>query len=575
MALASLLASGLALRTPAVLGPRRGGARSRIRACALTEAEELASEAVPEQWVALAMRERYPILRDISSSILTRRTLEEAELALKVEEDFRADPSLFADIDFEQLVARIESDRSPENRERLQQVMTEEEFADVNARWTQVVGDLEALLPTYSSDRRNITSGVAAAVPKIKRVIEKAREIPLTVELPSPDQVMEDVDVGAVMQESKNVATGLRNVWSRINGRGVREEDLQELQKEAKALLQLRAEATKLRASIRLVQRQKELKASFLIKTNDNDFLEQTLMADVSIARLEKELSLKVAFLEMERIFITLESELRASSTLVDQLLSVVERYGAMETSLRGMVVEAAEGRHSAIDMEELARLEADVGDILLQLGLQMPEQEKISWARTRDNLVLTFKKTQQGLIFYGRGVQLIGQDLQLMVNMLVRAVLQGYTLRSREVRLLRRILKDLVTLVPFVIILIIPLSPLGHVLVFSFIQRFFPDFFPSAFTESRQQLMSMYSSITTPASEAALGQPGAASAAAVAGATAATASATAALSDEVDGSEGDGTIAVVQPGDSATVEERSGSSSSGLFSPSQPDDGE
>ena len=43
-------------------------------------------------------------------------------------------------------------------------------------------------------------------------------------------------------------------------------------------------------------------------------------MADVSIMRLERELSLKVAFLEMERIFITLESELLASSTLVDQV---------------------------------------------------------------------------------------------------------------------------------------------------------------------------------------------------------------------------------------------------------------
>ena len=473
MALASILASALALRAPALYAPRRSGARSRIRACAITDAEEqgVASAAAPEQWVALAMRERYPILRDISSSILTRRTLEEAELALKVEEDFRNDPSLFADIDFEQLIARIETDRSPENRARLKEVMTEAEFANVTARWGRVAGELEALLPTYSSDQRNITSGVAAAVPKIKRVIEKAREIPLTVDLPSPDLV-QDVDVGAVMQESKNVATGLRNVWSRINGRGVREEDLQELQKEAQALLQLRAEATKLRASIRLVQRQKELKASFLIKTNDNDFLEQTLMADVSIARLEKELSLKVAFLEMERIFITLESELRASSTLVDQLLSVVERYGSMEASLRTMVVEAAEGRHSAIDMDELAMLEADVGDILLQLGLkEVTEQEKISWARTRDNAVLTLKKTQQGLVFYWRGVQLIGQDLQLAANMLVRAVLQGYTLRSREVRLLRRILKDLVTLVPFVIILIIPLSPLGHVLVFSFIQ--------------------------------------------------------------------------------------------------------
>ena len=59
--------------------------------------------------------------------------------------------------------------------------------------------------------------------------------------------------------------------------------------------------------------------------------------------------------------------------------------------------------------------------------------------------------------------------------------------------KLLRRILKDLVTLVPFVVILIIPLSPLGHVLVFTFIQRFFPDFFPSCYTERRQNLVKLY----------------------------------------------------------------------------------
>lgn len=68
--------------------------------------------------------------------------------------------------------------------------------------------------------------------------------------------------------------------------------------------------------------------------------------------------------------------------------------------------------------------------------------------------------------------------------------------------KLLRRIAKDLLTIVPFVVILIIPLTPLGHVLVFSFIQRFFPDFFPSQFTESRQNIMSMYSSITSPGVE-------------------------------------------------------------------------
>jgi hypothetical protein len=40
---------------------------------------------------------------------------------------------------------------------------------------------------------------------------------------------------------------------------------------------------------------------------------------------------------------------------------------------------------------------------------------------------------------------------------------------------------------------LIIPLSPVGHVLVFGAIQRFFPGFFPSCFTEQRQNLLQLY----------------------------------------------------------------------------------
>ena len=55
------------------------------------------------------------------------------------------------------------------------------------------------------------------------------------------------------------------------------------------------------------------------------------------------------------------------------------------------------------------------------------------------------------------------------------------------------RTFKDIVTFIPFVIILLIPLSPIGHVLVFGAIQRFFPDFFPSCFTEQRQNLLQLY----------------------------------------------------------------------------------
>ena len=58
-----------------------------------------------------------------------------------------------------------------------------------------------------------------------------------------------------------------------------------------------------------------------------------------------------------------------------------------------------------------------------------------------------------------------------------------------------RRTFKDIITFIPVVIILIIPLSPVGHVLVFGAIQRFFPDFFPSCFSEQRQNLLELYES--------------------------------------------------------------------------------
>lgn len=66
---------------------------------------------------------------------------------------------------------------------------------------------------------------------------------------------------------------------------------------------------------------------------------------------------------------------------------------------------------------------------------------------------------------------------------------------RSLILFLGRRTVKDLFTFIPVIIIWIIPLTPVGHVLVFGAIQRFFPDFFPSCFTEQRQNLLQLYES--------------------------------------------------------------------------------
>ena len=68
--------------------------------------------------------------------------------------------------------------------------------------------------------------------------------------------------------------------------------------------------ATKLRAGIRLVQRQKELKSAYLIRFGESaELLSETLRADDSISKLQKELGLKAALLEMERIFLSASRE--------------------------------------------------------------------------------------------------------------------------------------------------------------------------------------------------------------------------------------------------------------------------
>jgi hypothetical protein len=70
-------------------------------------------------------------------------------------------------------------------------------------------------------------------------------------------------------------------------------------------------------------------------------------------------------------------------------------------------------------------------------------------------------------------------------------------------VQALRRTVKDLFTFVPFAIILIIPLTPVGHVLIFGFIQRYFPDFFPSQFNTRRQDMVKRYEELRQQLSKA------------------------------------------------------------------------
>lgn len=153
---------------------------------------------------------------------------------------------------------------------------------------------------------------------------------------------------------------------------------------------------------------------------------------------------------------------------------------------------------------EELRALEVKVEEFALDLGLEVDggeRKEKVvtSLQRALSQLERTTDKVATGIDFYVKGGRLLWQDFQYATALFTKAALEKYTLTAREVRLVQRTFKDLVTLVPFIIILIIPMTPVGHVLVFSFIQKFFPDFFPSGFTERRQNVVKIYSDIARP----------------------------------------------------------------------------
>jgi len=99
-------------------------------------------------------------------------------------------------------------------------------------------------------------------------------------------------------------------------------------------------------------------------------------------------------------------------------------------------------------------------------------------------------------MMFYANGTRLLYQDVQHAVKLILKVSFLNYTLQPRELKACYRAAKDVFVLIPFLAILLIPLSPPGHVLVFSLIMKVYPDFFPTPFTERRQNVMRIYDEI-------------------------------------------------------------------------------
>lgn len=236
-------------------------------------------------------------------------------------------------------------------------------------------------------------------------------------------------------------------------------------------------------ANINLATLQPELRAKIRASTGE-------------IERKQEQKSFQQIVYELERIYSYLDTEMgntfsKGYIPLQDRLN--VAEFGLLESQVEILRKEmkSEEGFDSdvlSVVLEQTIDFKRRLGIDYYVTGLTFDKQAITSWLN--DSL----EQTKKALAFYGKGCKLFWEDVVFSSTLISRA-LQGYTLKPREVRTLRRSVKDLFTFIPVIIILIIPLSPVGHVLVFGAIQRFFPDFFPSCFTEQRQNLLQLYES--------------------------------------------------------------------------------
>lgn len=250
---------------------------------------------------------------------------------------------------------------------------------------------------------------------------------------------------------------------------------------------------------------------------------------DDDVTTVSRELAIRTLQLEMESIYDCLENEVmdiigdpsatvgeqskdRLSLALsrrgsTDEIALLTAEYKQLATSLSSMVtsVEAREALY--IDDGELAALATEIPDLRIRLGLGddvVFGTSGFSLGKIQFQIKQAINKLREAITFGGRGVRLLGADIGSAGRLFWRALLGG-TLKPREVAALRRTARDLLTFIPFIIILILPLTPVGHVLIFGFLQRYFPGFFPSQFTSRRQDLMIKYEQLKKQLSEAQL----------------------------------------------------------------------
>lgn len=244
----------------------------------------------------------------------------------------------------------------------------------------------------------------------------------------------------------------------------------------------------------------------------------QLKMMDDEVLQLTRLLAVRSLQLQMEYIYQTLEEEAldiienptspgylrRQGST--EELLLLTAEFAILDDQLRALMKRLTHSPAILVQETILQNLVDEIEDLRRRLGINSDVvfgDSSLTWRKVNLQVERALETIQEGINFIIRGVRLLGTDLLYASRLFSKAALGqpylhrcalgvcvGGTLKPREVAALRRTARDILAFVPFAAILVIPMTPVGHVFVFGFLQRYFPEVFPSQFTNRRQDIM-------------------------------------------------------------------------------------
>jgi len=323
------------------------------------------------------------------------------------------------------------------------------------------------------------------------------------------------VDIDSALKESIAAQPFSSGLWERLRGKGHEAEEWgsseDEMPHDDSRVVQKRTVLSERQRELAKAEDERTLMVGKMRAVSDpaahTTLSHELLQLDRLISERDALVLLANVDLLFEQVAFSLGKELDKATisdwdSCGEQWKSLVAEFSLLDKQVapyQGLASTSNIG--AGLDCCELRVLEANICKLADHLGVRVNSVNqkkgvariiKHQWLAVRSG----FRKVRRGILFYTNGLWLLGQDVQHAVKLVMKAAFLKYTFQPREVKVCYRAIKDVCVLVPFLIILLIPLSPPGHVLVFSLILKVFPDFFPSPFTERRQNVMRVYAEI-------------------------------------------------------------------------------